>query len=196
MIWADRENTVCFHEKHFESILDNICMLVFSDKLHHVRVKRGENEEGKKNIEWLLGKAFVFSRTQGVRAWPEVPVLSDRSLHTHPLPPGDKREATSLQIPTHLASGFRLLLYPSKSDSGFSIRAGIATEFQNPSFIALLLCGELPSIWLSRSTAVTMRGQLSYIIVSLVQVKLKHNHVPTSMVIVGPKQIFPEYSSI
>lgn len=40
-------NIVCFHEKHFESILDNICMLVFSDKLHHVRVKRGENEGGK-----------------------------------------------------------------------------------------------------------------------------------------------------
>lgn len=36
-------NTVYFHKKLFESILDNICMLVFSDKLHHVRVKRGEN---------------------------------------------------------------------------------------------------------------------------------------------------------
>lgn len=43
-----RVNTICFHQKHFESILDNICMLVFSDKLHHVCVKREESEGGKK----------------------------------------------------------------------------------------------------------------------------------------------------
>lgn len=59
--------TICFHKNHFESILHNICMLVFSNKLHHVCVKRGDSEE-KKNIKWLLGKAFVFSRTQEVRA--------------------------------------------------------------------------------------------------------------------------------
>lgn len=44
--------------KHFESILHNICMLVFSNRFHHVCVKRGDSE-GKKNIKWLLGKAFV-----------------------------------------------------------------------------------------------------------------------------------------
>lgn len=39
-----------------------------------------------------------------------------------------KREATSLQIPTHMALGFKALLYPSKSDSTFSKGAGIASK--------------------------------------------------------------------
>lgn len=47
-------------EMHLQSFLDDI----FSDKLSHVRVKRlEEEEESKKNTKWLLGKAFVFSRT-------------------------------------------------------------------------------------------------------------------------------------
>lgn len=115
-----------------------------------------------------------------------------------PPPPPQATKATSLHISIHLALGFSALLYLSKSDSTFSIRLGIASEFHNPSFIALLLCGELPSIWHTLSTAVSLRGQLSYIIVYLVQVKLKHNNFLTSMVFVGPKQmsIFPEYSWI
>lgn len=39
--------TICFHKNHFESILHNICMLVFSNKLHHVCVKRGDSEKKK-----------------------------------------------------------------------------------------------------------------------------------------------------